>query len=437
MEHIPDEVIEIARQTFPGMNDMEIMTMLLEGNDDDVRSMVNTAVDRGSAGGSGGDDGFNGGNGVNDDGRGRSWQKSPGSAVSQVPPQGMPQRQRTKRPPFRDAPPVLYSGQGQDAEQTQSEVVPVITDVNPQPLPPPAPPPNRSLVEELAAMTPEEKEDLRILMASVGLPDITKGLPEGFDPMSYPAEVQELAKIIQTGFEPAVQQQQQKQPQPKPQPQPQPAPQPPQSKAPVSPPTNLRSLIPPRPKSQIPKYSPSQLSTPHNPIYTYDISLLNHADPLHTLESSPHSRFPPLPPALTRYTLNNPSCIPPTSSPFLSGPPRFPDCGQAISNIPLHLPSSKCHMWPIPKQVISEFGTCRIVVKNENAKAGCPELEKVKHLAGRVLKMCAASGGEKEVGGWRKNSKEGTVEGKVGYLFVNEDLGGWDIMEIGVERVTF
>ncbi|KAF8477339.1 hypothetical protein BDZ91DRAFT_709086, partial [Kalaharituber pfeilii] len=212
-------------------------------------------------------------------------------------------------------------------------------------------------------------------------------------------------------------------------------------KPPIPTNTNLRALIPPRPASHIPIYPDNQLSTPHNPVYTYDVSLLNHADPYHTLDrtdprsnKSKTSHLPPLPDAHTRYHLNNPICIPQSSSASPSGPPKFIDCSRAISNIvsssPLALETCReARGWSVTKHIVSEFGTCRVVATNQNGKAGCAELDKVKHLAGRVLRECSEGG--------IKDRRLRTVEGKVGYLFVREEAGEWDVMEVGLERAIF
>ncbi|KAF8428705.1 hypothetical protein EV426DRAFT_282477 [Tirmania nivea] len=497
MDQVPDEVLDLARQTFPSMTDAEIMTMLLEGSEEDIQIMVGNAV-----------------------GEGPNVRAPKGKVVAPGVGGG-----KMRKPRLREVPVVARAGVEVGVEnenkvaEEQEEAAKVVQpqaaenaevkSITPAAVPAPSapalqvrPPPKRydSLAEELAAMTPAEKAEVAEFMASLGLPDITKGLPAGFDPMLYPPEIQDLAKMLVEQLGPTTMVGQQPvQPMPSVQPvQPQQpqgvvydastlspeqieaiwaiiyAPQtpstPPSVSAPASPsskppktsapppkpqatsvaaspkknfsadlPPDIRTLIPPRPLNQIPSYPGNQLPTPHNPLYTYPLSQLNHVDPYHALDPThPHSkpttytRFPPLPDAHTRYHINNPICIPPESTSSPAGPPRFTDCSRAVSNILSSLTAQTCTEakgWSVTRHVVSEFGTCRVVVRNERGKAGCVELEKVKHLAGRVLRECGV--------GVMRDRRLRTVEGHVGYLFVDEEKGVWDTMEVAIERASF
>ncbi|KAF8459035.1 hypothetical protein BGX38DRAFT_313695 [Terfezia claveryi] len=451
MDQVPDEVLDLARQTFPDMTDVEIMIMLLEGSEEDMQKMV-------------------------------------GNAVEEVP-DAKVQKGKMKKPKLREVP----VGVGVTVEEEETKIVQpqaaaeTVPSAPASQIPPPQSRRYNSLAEELAAMTPAEKAEVGEFMASLGLPDITKGLPEGFDPMSYPPEVQDLARMLVeqlgSGGPQPLQPVQSEQPQgvvfdastlsseqieaiwaiihgpqapssppsgsayasptskpPNPStstPKAQAAPQ--KKDPPADLPPDIRTLIPPRPLTPIPSYPESQLATPHNPLYSYPLSQLNHADPYHALDPShplsnpaTSTRFPPLPDANTRYHINNPVCIPPESTSSPAGPPRFTDCSRAVSNILPSLTAQSCAEakgWSVTRHIVSEFGTCRVVVRNERGKAGCVELEKVKHLAGRVLRECGV--------GVMRDRRLRTVEGRVGYLFVDEERGAWDTMEVGLERASY
>lgn len=219
-------------------------------------------------------------------------------------------------------------------------------------------------------------------------------------------------------------------------------------------PTDLHSLIPPRPRGQVPSYPANQLPTPHNPIYSYDVSLLRHIDPYLFLDPThpanplmkTHpariSRFPELPDAQTRQDLNTPKCSS-AGHPADSKNAKYTDCARAISNIIVPETSPESHpdfysytstllLPSLASHVISEFGTCRVLARNANGKAAASELDKVKYLAGRVLRECS----EQQGGSWR-DRRTRTVGGTIGYLFVNEDIGGWDVVEVALERAVY
>ena len=550
LSQVPDEFIELVRQAFPGMTDIEIVTLLLDGNDTDMENLVSST--------------------------GRVYTPTSGSSLQAQPlvPKGDWKESPPlpvaviKRPQFRNAagPPYLnwnigkgkmewaQNRNGRNSEepgkdaQSPVEEPQLALEVAPTPLDPEpeesrreqepdlsvhiqgAPKvPGWSLAAELAAMSHEDIQAVQEVMASLGLPDITTGsLPTDFDPSSVPPEIAEIAEMLARQLEPGDGGHQEP---PVPLIQPVPAevkvesavaaekevipeeetqfmpdqskileqhavikaivggsppsstpqnqlahkpaaptltathshshshtPKPPyktQTAFPIPP--DLRSLIPPRPRSQIPSYPENQLPTPHNPVYSYDVSLLHHIDPYLFLDptnpanplTKTHlgriSRFPELPDAHTRQDLNMPKCAN-VARPVDSQNAKFTDCARAISNIsvPKNLPQSHPDFYsytstasppllpPLSSHVVSEFGTCHVLARNANGKATTAELDKVKYLAGRVLRECS----EQQSGSWR-DRRTRTVGGTIGYLFVNEDIGGWDTVEVVLERAVY
>ncbi|KAI5808937.1 hypothetical protein DFH27DRAFT_634626 [Peziza echinospora] len=481
MATVPDEALEMVRKTFPGMTDIEIMGKLLDGDDEDMERMINEAVDETSPGptavrkmapqGAASPVSHN---------RLRTpvqaRRKSQDDTISQQNQSGLHEPAPAVAPGSPKEGPVVSPGSAPVAPVVSADLPPGL-DLSSeeeleflmfmQQMGPdmdffgglqgfPEPPKTQVLVPKAPMEQPLEHIVLDPTKLTIEQIDAIAGIlnPHYAPPSSLVTKPQsEWAQPVrnpntpsQPARSPSTQSESVRDPNegvltpstelPKP-----PVPRHPNGKIDLSKlyiPDDIRSVIPPRPVNKAPKYPENQLATPYNPIYSYPVEYLAHADPYYTLDhQNPYAnkqvtkKLPTLPDAHTRSTLNNVVCSTRNSASPV-GPPKFADCSKAISLILPELTAKKCKEtsgWPIHKHVVVEFGTCRVVAKHRGGKAGCAELDKVKYLGHRILRECGEGG--------LKDPRSRGAEGKVGYLFVNEDTTQWEVMEVSLERVVF